>query len=134
MVQAACEGAVPAPLAAKVTGAPLQALATGQCLLLTDVGGIQILGSGNIWIDGLYVRALYTGRTPAFSQALMTTGAFSSMSTTSSTSTSGGNVPNVYLTGVQLQGDNVFERSGEVQSVMGLGVAAPTYVSGVLLY
>lgn len=129
--------AVPAPLAAKVAGAPLQPLAAGQCLLLTDIGGVLILGSGNTWIDNLYVRAVFTGRTPAFAQSLMTTGDFSTQSSTSitsSSSTSDGNMPNVYLTGVQLQGDNVFERSGEVQSVLGLAVAAPTYVSGVLMY
>lgn len=124
-LQGACAGSVPAPLAEKIAGAPLQPLAEGQCLLLTDVGGLRTTGEGNVWIDSLYIRAVYTSRTPAHDQSLLSTGEFS-------TSTAGSKMVNVYLTRLKLQGDNVFERSGVVQSVLGLAVSAPTYMSGVV--
>ena len=126
-MQGACDGPVPAALQALVTGAPLQPLAPGQCLLVTDLGGIQLLGSGNIWLDNLYLRARYTGRTPAFSQSLLTIGDLDAAGGTVEEQPLG-----AYITGVQIQGDNVFERAGEVQSVLGVGVAAPTFMSGVL--
>lgn len=125
-MQGACAQPVPAQLAAKIAGAPLQPLAAGQCLLLTDVGGIRVIGSGKIWIDNLYVRAVYTGRTSVHTR-LISTGILSDASTRL------GNQPSSYITGVQLQGDNVFERSGKELSISGLAVSAPTYVSGVLL-
>ena len=118
-MQGACAGAIPSELKAKIeaTGAPLQPLAPNQCLLVTDLGGIRIVGSGNAWIDNLYIRAMYTARTPLINQALLTAG-FGTFK------------PSVYLTGIKLQGDNVFERAGEVNTVIGLAVSTPTYVAG----
>ena len=118
---------MPAAIQALVVGAPLQPLAAGQCLLLTDLGGIQLLGAGNIWLDNLYLRARYTGRTPAFAQSLLTIGNIQADAKAADDPVA------AYITGVQIQGDNVFERAGEVQSVLGVTVAAPTFMSGALL-
>lgn len=123
-LQGACIGAVPSELQDKVTGVPLQTRVLGQCLLLTDVGGMWILGSGNMWIDNIYLRATRTSRTPPL-RTLLSTGPFENGITR----------PNVYLTGIQLQGDNVFE-TGEgserkVLSLRGIDVDNPTYMSGM---
>lgn len=81
----------------------MQPLAPGQRLLLTGTGGIHLLGSGNIWLDTLYLRARYTctgtGRTPAFEQSLLTIGNLHAGSDEQ--------MAGAYVTGVQIQDDNV---------------------------
>lgn len=120
LLQGSCAGDVPSELQDKVTNVPLQTLAPSQCLLLTDVGGLWVLGSGNVWMDNLYFRASHTSRTPAL-RTLLSTGPFED----------GIERPDVYLTGIQLQGDNVFEKGqGSELAVRAVDVDNPTYMAG----
>ena len=120
---------------------PLQPLATNQCLLLLDRGGLQILGDGSVWLDNLYIRMVVTDFTHSSSFYLITTGQWDvPYRATVSTSAKSElfaltGPPRVFLTGLRLQGDGLFQvedstNGWEEHSTSGIGVTAPTYVSG----
>ena len=142
-MQGACSGPVPLEMQAAIGNrtAPLQPLAAEQCVLLVDRGGFQILGDGSVWLDNLYIRKVATSRTHRWAFSLLTTGHWDTPYRTTVSITSESKVfaliapPRVYLTGLRLQGDGVSRvknsvNGWEYRSVIGLGVAAPTYVSG----
>ena len=142
-MQGACGGPVPLDVQAAIANgtAPLKPLADNQCLLLVDQGGFQVLGDGNVWLDNLYIRKVATARTHRWGFSLLTAGQWDApYRTTVSPSTESEpfaliGPPRVYLTGLRLQGDGVHRIQNsssrwEYQSTIGLGVAAPTYVSG----
>lgn len=140
-MQGACNRPVPREMREKIPAAtaPLRLLAPNQCLLLADQGGFQIFGEGSVWLDNLYIRKVATSFTTEFF-ALITTGQVDVPYGTTEVMSPDTQPfaiigpPQVFLTGLQLQGDDVFVRDGEdgkaLNYTSGVSVHAPTYMSG----
>eukprot|EP00892_Ulva_mutabilis_P011357 jgi/Ulvmu1/8594/UM045_0037.1 len=108
------------------TGAALRPLLPGQCLLLTDTTVLTVTNS-SLWMDNLYLRLLRSART-APQMSLVTTG---TQLLTPGLLT-GAESPALYLSGITLQGDGLFEPLGFAghQSCNGLLSDFPIYMQG----
>eukprot|EP00892_Ulva_mutabilis_P011360 jgi/Ulvmu1/8597/UM045_0040.1 len=108
-ITGACATA-PGPELLLTTGADLQPLLLGQCLLLTDTSVLTINNS-SLWMDNLYLRLQRSSRTAA-QMSLLTTETES---------------PALYLSNITLQGAGTYAHG---TGVRGLTAGGPTYVEG----
>jgi len=123
-LQGHCSGGVPKPMQDKMLsrGPAPHALGPGQCLLLFERSGVQIVNWGKIWIDNLYLRVAQfkweTGDVP--SDFVLSVGR---------SHTVAAGPEHTYLTNLRIQGGIEVTTGGE-KYIGGIMVADPTFISG----